>query len=38
MMTPTSSSNPIFAQAASAIARLSGHFIDNRWRGPDGAT
>lgn len=29
---------PIFARAAASIARLSGHFIDNRWLGPDGAT
>lgn len=38
MMNPTSISTPIFSQAAAAIARLSGHFIDNRWLGPDGAT
>lgn len=37
-MNPTSISSPIFSQAAAAIARLSGHFIDNRWLGPDGAT
>ena len=29
---------PIFARAAASIARLSGHFIDNRWLGPEGAT
>lgn len=28
----------IFARAAATIARLSGHFIDNRWLAADGAT
>lgn len=29
---------PIFTQAAATIARLSGHFIDNRWLAADHAT